>query len=102
MDEDTLILNWTPVFHELIWEGYRIDFCGKDVPPCVITHNRTRLDSSNLLAFHAWDVFDTIDLPDKEAINKFGNKIPWVYYSAEVPGHDWEFEDDKMEMFEFR
>ncbi|CAG8505647.1 7171_t:CDS:2, partial [Racocetra persica] len=97
---DTLILNWTPFFGEQTWEHYRIDYCGSDLPPCLITHNPTYLIQSHLLVFHAPDM-NWEELPDKEIRNIYNNKIPWVYYSAEAPAREWEFDDDKMKMFEF-
>ncbi|CAG8564298.1 19857_t:CDS:2, partial [Racocetra fulgida] len=99
-NNDTLILNWTPFFGEQTWEHYRIDYCGSDLPPCLITHNPTYLIQSHLLVFHAPDV-NWEDLPDKEIRNIYNNKMPWVYYSAEAPAREWEFDDDKMKMFEF-
>ncbi|CAG8660197.1 22643_t:CDS:2 [Cetraspora pellucida] len=99
-NDDTLILNWTPFFGEQTWEQYRIDYCGSDLPPCLITHNRTYLTQSHLLVFHAPDM-NWVELPDKETRNVYDNKIPWVYYSAEAPAREWEFDDNMMRMFEF-
>ncbi|CAG8515559.1 4416_t:CDS:2 [Gigaspora margarita] len=85
-------MKWLPTslntfFDGQTWEHYRIDYCGPNLPPCHMTHNRTYLNQSHLLIFHVPDM-NWVELPDKEIKNMYNNKIPRVYYSVESPAHD--------------
>ncbi|KAI9469924.1 MAG: hypothetical protein EXX96DRAFT_588015 [Benjaminiella poitrasii] len=74
------IIYWTKWFNTDQWEDYTIDHCNQNYN-CKITHDRTKLNHSSVVIFHASDITNTNDMPP------LSRDRAWVYHNAEAPKH---------------